>query len=71
MTIHVIKTCVASATTEDMYNIELTAIELEYLRCALNLYAVNAIPSFNNQDHIAFADKCAVIINETLVANGD
>ncbi len=65
---HVVKTMIASSTTEDMYNIELTAIELEHIRWALKFVSDSLS---NDSEQRKFATKNATIINESLVSNGD
>jgi hypothetical protein len=55
---------------ESEYKIELTAIELDYIRHCLK-YAAENMNKWTHADHVTFADKCATIINNVLVANGD
>lgn len=70
MNITVTKTQVHSATTDDMYKIELNVNQLELLRQLLWQIGSGNNDAFSVEKQIC-ADNCATIINNALVANGD
>lgn len=68
MTIDVTKTGASSAVSEDVYKIELTAIELHYMMTVLKLFNRHAVGSTSEND---FACKSARIMQDSMIANGD
>lgn len=70
MTIHVEKIEWDSQVSHDKYKIELTVIELDYVRACLKFASEN-MNAWTNPNHIEFAAKCSTIINNALVLNGE